>query len=479
MTTVHVIPDGPNPNDTITIEFGDWKGTLDGNDSIKASLVHVTVDGGAGNDTINAEAVRASIILGTGDDDVAVHRGEVTIGAGRGTDRISVTNAASAIRLGGGNDTVSIVGGTSTIVSGNGDDTVRVRFDGAHSIRLGGGNDTVVVHTANSTIVAGNGRDSVLAQSGAESIHLGSGNDTVDAFSASPTIVTGRGNDSIEAFNASHYSIHTGNGNDTVVAQFGVGDIHLGHGHNFVFLSLETSTVWTDPGSHDTIFASGSNVRIDDHGRDLINLPGGSGEITIGSGHDTIKTFAFDGTVTGHGNDSIKVIGSSADVNAGGAHDTITVGGAINLTLGHNDLAKFQDLSQFVASTHRHPIKEVLADATGGHDTFVYQYNDDMAAAAGDANSVGIGTDIITNFSKKTDVLAFDDTGSLLFFTQADLQHAATVIDHVGGHSITIVVHTSHGAAAGSIVLKGIGTIHHHLASINDLVNHGYHLQFS
>ena len=43
MTTAHLIPDGPTPNDTITIVFGDWKGALDGNDSLRASVDSFTV----------------------------------------------------------------------------------------------------------------------------------------------------------------------------------------------------------------------------------------------------------------------------------------------------------------------------------------------------------------------------------------------------------------------------------------------------
>jgi Ca2+-binding RTX toxin-like protein len=441
MTTVHPIPDGPNPNDTITIEFGVWKGALDGNDSLKASADQFTVAGGAGNDTIRALLDRSSILLGTGDDDVVVSKGEATIGAAHGNDRIFASRATLVVTLGGGNDTVHLIGGVSTIVAGNGQDTVRVH-------------------------------------SGDHSIHLGSGDDRVVVSGAIATIATGHGNDSIDAVNDGRYSIEAGSGNDTVLAAFGGdGVIHLGHGHNFVLLVQATTSILTDPGGHDTIFGSGSDCLIDAHGKDFINLADSVGKITIGSGHDTIKAPGFIGTVTGHGHDSLKVTESSADVNAGGAHDTISVGGAINLTAGHNDLIKFEDQSPVVSSAHRHAIKEVLANVSGGHDTFVYQYNDDITES-GVANSVGIGTDIIADFNKKTDVLVFDDSDGFNF-SRADLQRAATVIDHVGGHSITIVIHTSHGAAAGSIVLKGIGTIHHHLASINGLVNHGYHLQFS
>jgi hypothetical protein len=125
----------------------------------------------------------------------------------------------------------------------------------------------------------------------------------------------------------------------------------------------------------------------------------------------------------------------------------------------------------------------VIVNTSGGHDTFEYQYDDsnhESGPHAGDANSVGIGTAILTHFDKKTDVLVF--TQSIGFgeaLTESDVQNAATVIDHVGGHSIKIVIHTSHSAAAGTIVLKGIGTLHHKLTSIADLMNNGYHLEFS
>jgi hypothetical protein len=85
---------------------------------------------------------------------------------------------------------------------------------------------------------------------------------------------------------------------------------------------------------------------------------------------------------------------------------------------------------------------------------------------------------VITDFNKRADVLRFHDTGGDAF-TQADLLNGATVTDHGLHHSVLIVIHTSVGAAAGTIVLKGIGTAGHQLNSINALVAHGYHLQFA
>jgi hypothetical protein len=331
-------------------------------------------------------------------------------------------------------------------------------------------------------LTAGNGRDSVFAHEGTYSIHLGRGNDTVLATGGlTSTVTTGNGNDRIVVIDGGHSLIRAGNGNDTIIMDQDSGDIHVGHGHDAVQLHFGSYTVVGDPGGHDTITADHGVWRIDAQGRDVINLNDGSGAITIGSGHDTINAADFSGTVSGHGHDSIKVTNASADVSAGGGHDTISVGGAINLAAGHNDLIAFQDLSTIPAGTHLHLVKSVLATVSGGHDTFVYQFDDDNHESGlhvGDADSKGIGADAIVGFAKKTDVLRFHDTGGDPF-TQADLQNAATLIDHVGGHSITIVIHTSAGSAAGTIVLKGLGTIHHQLTSINDLVNHGYHLQFS
>jgi hypothetical protein len=120
-------------------------------------------------------------------------------------------------------------------------------------------------------------------------------------------------------------------------------------------------------------------------------------------------------------------------------------------------------------------IKAVTVTAAGGHDTFTYQYNEPLDNGA--AGTRGIGLAIITDFNKRTDILRFHDEadGDL---TQANVNAHAKVLDHADGHSVRIVLETTGGLAAGTVVLKGVGTLHHHFGSIDALVAHGYRLEF-
>jgi hypothetical protein len=211
-------------------------------------------------------------------------------------------------------------------------------------------------------------------------------------------------------------------------------------------------------------------------GRDSVHADDGHFLVNAGLGRDTVAVSFANARVTANGgHDSIKVIFATGSVNASGAHDTISVGGAVTLKAGHTDLIAFQDQSGSFSGPNAHALKSVVVNATSG-DTFQYQYNDDPADT-GAADAKGIGAVTINHFHRATDVLKFHDRGGG-DFTQGEVNAHATVIDHVGGNSITIMIQTTGTHAAGTIVLKGIGTLHHHFTSINDLAAHGYHLQF-
>ena len=145
-------------------------------------------------------------------------------------------------------------------------------------------------------------------------------------------------------------------------------------------------------------------------------------------------------------------------VNLGAGHDSVVVDPNMhNLIVVHNGI---------------------------GHDTLQYQYSDAAhdpgPAGDGSADSAATasGKVVIGHFVKALDFLNFDDTGADAL-TKTEVNAFAKVHDGGLHHAVTIVIDTSAGAAAGTIVLQGVGTLHHSLTSIDALVAHHFHLTFS
>jgi Ca2+-binding RTX toxin-like protein len=480
-----IIPDGPGANDKITLGFGVWTGTgahaLDGNDPLLASFDQFTVAAGAGSDSIKAFEADALVKLGTGNDTIGFFGGPATMTAGSGSngkDRIFVTQGNFSIHLGGGNDTVIADVCRSTVTASSGNDSIGVQ-DGPYSIRLGGGADTVHAADGPATIVTGNGPDSISARNGHFSIHVGSGSDTVLSAGADATIVAGHGHDKITA-GGGQFLITAAGGHDTLDVDGGSGTVSVGHSDNRIRVGTGTFKLLAS-GGHDTITGGAGSADVHGHGFDSVDDFRGLDRLVFDQGHDTIRVTELSGVVTGNGgNDSIEVTDSSARVNANASHDTIDVGGFVTLKAGHNDLVRFEDQSDDFTGLNAQALREVLVKTSGGHDTFEYEYRDDnneSGAHAGDADRFRVGEAVIADFNKHTDVLRFHDTG-IDGFTPADLQNAARVVDHGQHHDVDIVILTNSNAAAGTIVLKGMGTLGNKLHSINALVAHGYHLEF-
>jgi Ca2+-binding RTX toxin-like protein len=474
---VSTIPDGGSANERITLGYGVWKGSLDGNDTLFASQSYVTVNGGSGKDSIHAENATLSILLGNGKDTLNLETGDhATVSAGSGRDTLSLDRGTFVVHLGNGNDTIRAFESTATITAGKGNDSVRVHT-GDYSVHLGSGNDTVDIEPGAATVVAGDGRDNIHMRDGRFSLHLGNGHDTAEVSGADATIGVGHGRDSLD-LGEGRFAVHAGGGFDTVGVERSEAAIQLAGSHDKIALNFGGAYTLLTGGSHDTIEGgTRQSWSIQGHGFDSVSGIEGTGKLQFDQGHDTITLDGFSGLVTANGgHDKIVLSDVSAILNANAGSDTIVVGGAVTLNAGHNDLIKFVDQSGAFTGSHAHAMKTVIANTTGGRDTFEYQYSDDPPDT-GAANAKGIGKAVIVDFNRATDVLRFHDRsdGDL---TQGAVNAHATVVDHVGANSITIIVQTTLHAAAGTIVLKGIGTLHHHLASINDLVAHGYHLQF-
>jgi hypothetical protein len=404
-------------------------------------------------------------------DTIALTGGDQTIIGGNGNDLVDIDDDANNfVRLGNGSDTVDLNEGSQTVILGNGRDRIAddggTGPEGAVSIKVGNGSDTIDLGTVGDgafTIRAGNGKDLLHLDNGTYSIHLGNGSDTVtNETRGAATIVAGNGRDSVSVGEGS-WSIRLGNGNDTVHVTGGDAHIVLGRGNDSVFYD-------------------------------------GSGVVSVGSGQDTVHIDSFIGTVTaGNGSDKVTVTNASALVKVGNGNDTVIVSGAVSVRLG-NGHDQFVDQHPTITSrggSHNN----ISVQGGAGHDTFTYEYTDfgkggagDLEGTAGDGavavepgQPTGFYADgrlVISHFTHK-DVLNFNDyteqPGNIFpasGITQTEANAHMTVTDAGLHHNVTIVIDTAGGNAAGTIVLKGIGTANHHFNSIDALAA-AYHLHFS
>jgi Ca2+-binding RTX toxin-like protein len=204
---------------------------------------------------------------------------------------------------------------------------------------------------------------------------------------------------------------------------------------------------------------------------EVLALHGGRGRLSFGPGHDTIFASHFAGTIHGGGGgDLISLSSSSGLITGGRGNDTILVAGHMTVRSGggHDDLV-------FFSNTHNH----ILATGGPGTDTFQYNFSDGAGDVGGPPDGSAIfhlGRIVITDFHKRDTLVFHDVPGDR--FDQAEVNANATVTDHGKHHAVTIVIHTTHGHGAGTLVLRGIGTKGHHLNSIDALASH-YHLSFT
>jgi hypothetical protein len=333
-------------------------------------------------------------------------------------------------------------------------------------------------------------------------VHIGGGADTIHLHGGTWTVNIGHGNDSIGAGSDAVFSVHIGGGHDTVRLRSGEAHIAITGGSDSIRFDDGAATV-NLAGGNDTVKLSTGNfsVRIGG-GHDLVHASQIEGVISIAGGNDTVFAHELVGrlSLSGKGADSITAFDSTAVVKTGNGNDTVAVSGGTTVNLGNGQHVQFVD-HHHGGSTTGGSHNNILVKGGGGQDTFTYEYTDfgitgtgsteltghDGAVAKEAGHPVGFfgdGSLTISHFTHK-DVLNFDDytepPGSLfppIGITQAEANANMKVTDGGLHHNVTIVIDTAGGSAAGTIVLKGIGTASHQLHSIDTLAV-AYHLQFS
>lgn len=296
---------------TVTVGAGADDGVASENDDIKDDVEVVT--GGTGNDSLTASALGNTLNGGPGNDTLIGGIGNDTLNGGPGNDLLRGGDGNDTLNGDDGDDTFdeeTASNGSDVMNGGSGTDTVD------YSARTG--NLTVTMDGAAANDGETNEKDNVKGD--IENIKGGSGNDNITGNALNNVIDGGDGND-ILAGGAGDDTFLQGSaadGNDTISGGAGVDTVTYASRSADITAVLDGTTPSGDTG----------NAEADLLGTDVENLVGGSGndtltgnasanEIVGGAGDDVISGLGGDDTLEGGADDDTIDCGSGFDVNVG------------------------------------------------------------------------------------------------------------------------------------------------------------------
>jgi hypothetical protein len=190
-----------------------------------ASLISITVDGGAGNDTIHGSNGADRLLGGAGDDSLFGGAGDDTLTGGQGTDHVFGEAGNDTMIWNPGDGTDVLEGGdgidTAVVNGGIGDEIftatangTRVDFERVSPapfgmdigsteqlvVNMGGGNDTFTGSNNLANLIAvtvdgGAGNDTINGGNGNDTLLGGDGNDFIDGNGGADTAFLGAGDD--------------------------------------------------------------------------------------------------------------------------------------------------------------------------------------------------------------------------------------------------------------------------------------------
>ncbi|MGA0533439.1 calcium-binding protein [Hansschlegelia sp. KR7-227] len=378
----------------------DWLTRTGGSaaDRFDGSIFQDTLDGGAGNDTLSGVEGNDRLIGGKGDDYLSGGAGNDTyvFSAGFGRDSISESfnGGVDTVRFGAGIGAASLdfhVDGTSLVIE-NGSSTITIAGQYASGVNSAALVERVELNNgARISLVRPD--DDWLDQRGstkADSFNGSIFDDTIDGSS---------GNDYISGGSAGRDSLFGNSGADTLSG------------------NSDNDTLKGDAGND---YLSGGDGRdLIDGGLDADSLYGGADNDTITGG---FQSDTIDGAA---GNDSLDG-GEGLDRIFGGTeNDTIAGGGGADTIDGGDGRNRIDG-------------GKANDSLTGGvnQDTFVFHRGD--------------GSDVITNFDARIDLLDFVGFGAN-YDTPGELLAAA---EQSGGD--TVIELTVSGTLAARVLLRGV-----------------------
>jgi serralysin len=306
----------------------------------------------------------------------------------------------------------------------------------------GSGNDTLIGNQANNVLVGGAGQDTLIGDVGNDTLNGGPGNDSMGggagidtaSYADAPAGVTvslalqGAAQNTIGAGidTLSNFENLTGSAfNDTLTGNAGANSLN-GLAGNDVLIGGAGNDTLTGLTGNDTLYGGPGNDSMDGGaaGSDTVAYADAAAAVTvslarqgavqntIGAGSDTLSNFenlagsAFNDTLTGDGNANILSGLAGNDVLVGGVGNDTLRGAAGNDTL------------------YGGPGNDVMDGGPAGSDTASYAdaaagVSVSLARQGGAQNTIGAGTDTLTNFenlngSAHNDTLAGDGNANIL-----------------------------------------------------------------
>ncbi len=434
-TTENLVVNANGGDDTITAGNG------------LASLIHLTIDGGAGNDTITGGDGNDTLIGGDGNDIVTGGRGSDTALLGAGDDTF-VWNP------GDGSDTVEGQDGFDTLqfnganvaevmnISANGRRATLTRNVGAVTMDLNSIERINIVALGGADSITVNDLSQTAVKQVAIDLAASPGGSTGDAQADTVTVDGTAGRNNITV---------VGNGTSVVVGGLSTQVTIAGaEGAN-------NSLVIDSLGGNDTIDASALNA-----GQIQLTIDGGAGNDTIlGSrGADTLIGGDGNDTVTGGAGNDTAFLGDGNDQfiwNPGDGSDTVEgQGGSDTLQFNGSDAAENIDISANggrvrlfrdvgAVTMDLNSVETIKVNAAGGADNIVV--NDLTGtgvtqvlvnlAAAGTTTGDGQPDRVTVNGTAVSDVIKIAGSGDTVTVTGLA---AKVTIAHVEGGADTVAV---------------------------------------
>jgi VCBS repeat-containing protein len=478
-------------------EFGDL---INGNagfyDAVYAGDGADTVDGGSGFDQIRGEGGDDSLSGGDDDDILRGDQGNDTLDGGEGIDRARYDNASGGV-------IANLAAGTAVQADGFGDSGSDALI-GIEQVRGSNFDD----------MLTGDGNDNRLeGRSGNDSLTGGAGDDELRGDGGDDTLLGGAGRDEFLG----------GDGNDFIDG----GDLDSRDGVSYdtstagVIVDLTNNTAEDGFGSTDTllniqrVIGSANDDHLIGHADISANLMGSDGDDTIdGKGNGFASYFdspddVFASLATGTANDgwghtdtlidllglsgsenNDTLIGNNEDnwlegaagndsINGGTGHDVVDYNfppGGVTVDLGagtatdnFGDIDTLAGLEEVWGSNAGDKLTGSANDdalwAAGGNDTLTGVGGADVFFFSG---GVSEGNDVVTDFSKASDVLSFFDVIDADDDSDVDLDdlNAAitSVVDNGAGNSVVLAFDNG-----GTVTLNGAGT--GSVDSVDDLVD--------
>ena len=410
-TTENLVVNANGGDDTITAGNG------------LASLIKLTIDGGAGNDTITGGDGADTLLGGDGDDLITGGRGNDLMFGGAGNDTF-VWNP------GDGSDTVEGQDGTDTLlfnganiaenvnITANGH---RVRFtrdvanitmdlNGVEHIQFNalGGADNITVGNLSSTDVT------------QVSVDLGASGGGGDGQADKVTVAGTNAGDQIDVACAAAGVVVTG-----LAAQVNIRNSEAGATGDLLTINAG--------GGNDTINASGLAAGVIG-----LTIDGGGGNDTIvgSQGADTLLGGDGNDIVTGGRGDDAALLGTGNDTfiwNPGDGSDTVEgQAGTDTLVFNGTNLAETMDISangsrarllRDVGSITMdlNGVENIQVNALGGADTIavddltgtdIKQVNIDLSSPIGGGQGDGAADSVIVNGTNNADQITVSGSGS-------------------------------------------------------------------